>query len=218
MKKNVLRRWMGLAALVACVTLCAACAGGPAAMATDEGTKPLAGGALITATPTPASAPTMPDPTPTPLPASLPAAKALLRPANQTVTGATPVLVEVVLEDVRDLYGAQVSLRFDPKILQVKDMDPDLDGVQIRAGNAFPKTSSFVALNRADNAQGRIDFAVTLLNPAQPVQGRALVAIFPVIAVGEGTTTLEWETVLLADRNANALRVASEPLTLSAKP
>ncbi len=167
----------------------------------------------------PALAPTMaPLPSATALPTSLPAARAYLRPAYETVMGATPVMVELILEDVRDLYGVQVSLRFDPKVLQVKDMDADLPGVQIRAGNSFPKTASFVALNRVDNELGTLDFAVTLLNPAQPLQGRAMVAIFPLIALGEGTTTLEWETVLLADRNANALRVVSEPLTLRAKP
>ena len=124
----------------------------------------------------------------------------------------------MVLENLVDLYGAEVHLAFDPALVKIADSDPDFPGVQISPGSAFPRGSSFVALNQVDNGQGTIDFAVTLLNPAKPIHGRIVLASFSLQGLKSGSADVRFAQVLLADRDGNPLRVASEGITLSVKP
>ena len=42
--------------------------------------------------------------------------------------------IELALEKVSRLYGAQLHLRFDPEVLEVVDADPSQDGIQIEPG------------------------------------------------------------------------------------
>jgi len=144
-------------------------------------------------------------------------ARASLEALSSSV-GSSPLRVDIVLDNVVDLYGAEVHLRFDPAILQVQDADSNTPGEQIAPGEEFSKGRGFVALNRFDNKRGTIDLAATLVNPAEPLQGRLVLASFAVVGVKAGDTEVRFSRVLLADRNANALRVISESLTLSAKP
>jgi hypothetical protein len=142
----------------------------------------------------------------------------MLEAQSSVIGSATPVAVDIVLDGVENLYGAEVHLAFDPAILQVQDADPGTPGEQIAPGKAFGKSSSFVALNRIDNNQGTIDLAVTLVNPAEPLQGRIVLATFGVLAAKAGSAEIRFAQVLLADRNANALKVVSSGITLEARP
>ena len=145
-------------------------------------------------------------------------ARASLAALSSSVSGSSPLTVDIVLDDVVDLYGAEVHLTFDPAILQVQDADANTPGEQIAPGEEFSKGRGFVALNRFDNNRGTIDLAATLVNPAEPLQGRLVLGSFSVVGVKAGDTDVRFARVLLADRNANALRVISESITLSAKP
>ncbi len=126
--------------------------------------------------------------------------------------------IDIVLDGLKDLYGAEVHLTFDPSVVQVHDADPDLPGTQVRPGAAFSKVSSFVALNRVDNQRGTIDFAVTLLGDTRPLQGRIVLASFELLAIKEGTTEIGFAKVLLADPHARLLRVVSDGIALEVEP
>lgn len=145
-------------------------------------------------------------------------ALARLEPHSFSIDGSTPVSVDVVLDDLVDLYGVEVHLAFDPALVKVADSDPDFPGVQTSPGSAFPSGSGFVALNQVDNDQGTIDFAVTLLNPAKPLHGTIVVASFSMQGVSSGSVDIKFAQVLLADRDGNPLRVSSEGVTLAVKP
>ena len=136
----------------------------------------------------------------------------------RTVQGENPTEVRIVIDNVVNLYGVEVHLRFDPQKVQVQDADPALSGEQIALGKDFPKGRSFVALNRVNNVEGTIDFAVTLLNPALPLRGQVEVAKFSLLGKEAGETKLRFMQVLLADRGGNALPVVPEGLTLVVKP
>ena len=96
-------------------------------------------------------------------------ARASLAALSSSVSGSSPLTVDIVLDDVVDLYGAEVHLTFDPAVLQVQDADSNAPGEQIAPGEEFSKGRGFVALNRFDNQRGTIDLAATLVNPAEPL-------------------------------------------------
>jgi hypothetical protein len=105
--------------------------------------------------------------------------------------------VDLMLSDVRGLYGAELHLRFDPQVLQVVDAAPDADGVQLEPG-ALP-APDFVVQNRADNQLGTIDYAVTQLPPSQPGEGSGVVARVTLRAIKPSVSLIRFEHFLLAD-------------------
>lgn len=106
----------------------------------------------------------------------------------------------LVVEDVQDLYGAEVHLAFDPNIVEVVDANAAQAGVQIQSGDWL--TNTFVAANMADNAAGQIDYAVTLLNPAPPMSGSGALATITFKAKAKGSSALTIEKAILATRDA----------------
>jgi hypothetical protein len=103
----------------------------------------------------------------------------LAQPASTVILRVVPeeaqVLVDDTLDiavevaDVEDLYGIDILLEFDPQALEVVDMDPDLDGVQIQLGTFLEP--GFVILNLVNNEIGRLRLAMTQLAPAEPKSG-----------------------------------------------
>lgn len=73
------------------------------------------------------------------------------------------IIVDVVMEDVQDIYGASISMVFDPVMLEVNGSSitpgPAIGRERILGGNG----SYFVAENKADNTAGRINFTIILL-------------------------------------------------------
>ena len=105
--------------------------------------------------------------------------------------------VDLMLADVRGLYGAEIHLRFDPKALQVVDAAPGTDGVQLEPG--ILPVPDFVVQNEADNSQGTIDYAVTQLPPSKPGEGSGVVARITFQAIKPSISSLRFEQFLLAD-------------------
>ncbi|MBC7265226.1 MAG: hypothetical protein H5T64_12855 [Chloroflexi bacterium] len=92
-----------------------------------------------------------------------------LIPAPALVGEGQTAAVEVRVENVRDLYGLDIRLSFDPSVVEVVDADPTTDGVQVRPGDLL--SVDFVIRNTADNEKGTIWFALTQLNPSEAVNG-----------------------------------------------
>ncbi|MCB0209284.1 MAG: hypothetical protein KDJ52_08140 [Anaerolineae bacterium] len=86
------------------------------------------------------------------------------------------LVLDVVVENVTELYGAEFKLTYDPAVFSVQDSDPDKDGVQVEAGPLLPANKGFVVVNNADEAAGNVTYALTLLNPAPPVSGTGALA------------------------------------------
>ncbi len=86
-------------------------------------------------------------------------------------TTANSVTVEVMADNVTDLYGLEFKLKFDPTVMAVVDANAQQTGVQIEAGGLLPAAQGFVVVNQADATAGTIAFAMTLLNPAPAVSG-----------------------------------------------
>lgn len=84
---------------------------------------------------------------------------------GEGLTGA----VDVTVENVEGLYGADVQLAFDAEHLEVVDANEAKDGVQIVLQDFL--SPDLVMRDGADNDAGTIHFAATQLNPAEAKSG-----------------------------------------------
>jgi len=174
-----------------------------------------------TDTPTPIPYPGPPTETPTSTPTAtvMPPTETtvLISPPSQDLLIGQSTTVDIKIEQVTDLFGAEVHLSFDPAKLEVQDADPAVAGVQIEVGT-FPDPAEgrgFVAQNLADNIAGRIDYAVTLLSPAQPVSGSGVLARVTFQAIGEGTSPVAFINALLSDQAGAQIPAATADGTIT---
>lgn len=127
-----------------------------------------------------------------------------LSPASATISGCETVAVEVRVNGVTDLYGADVRLQFDPTALEVVDADTLLPGIQIEPGGFLAPPLS-IARNTADNTLGTIQYAATQLNPTLPASGSGAIAIIYLRGRASGTSSLQFNLVQLAIRDAEEI-------------
>ncbi|MBE7471030.1 MAG: hypothetical protein HS114_17985 [Anaerolineales bacterium] len=126
------------------------------------------------------------------------------------------LVVTVQLENVTNLYGAEIQLRYDPSQLKVRDEDPRLEGVQIAPGPLLAFDDRFVALNRADAQTGMVDFVFTLLKPALPINKAGVLATVAFEVIGPGPLKVEVTEAKFVSSQLTAIPVATTDLTLAA--
>jgi hypothetical protein len=144
---------------------------------------------------------------PHPARAGSPATTLRVLPATGTYAVGTVFEVEVLIEDVAGLYGADISLAFDPARLAVVDADAGTSGVQIRPHGDF-LTPDLVLHREADNAAGSAWYVVTQLKPSEPVTGTGVLFSFQAQALTAGMVTIEVDQYLLSDRDGGSLPAA----------
>lgn len=123
-----------------------------------------------------------------------------LSPASPVIAGCAAVDVEIRINDVAGLYGADVWLAFDPAVLEVVDADPSTEGVQITDGGFLAPPLFYIALI-ADNTAGTVHYAATQLNPTPAVDGSGVLASVKFRAKSAGTSALHFTYTMLSDRN-----------------
>ncbi|MFC1975396.1 cohesin domain-containing protein [Chloroflexota bacterium] len=140
---------------------------------------------------------------------------------NETLT------VDVMVENVSDLYGAEFRLKYDPTVLVVQDLNPEQNGVQIETGTLLSADQGFVVANKVDEAMGQVVFAMTLLHPAPPVSGAGPLArvTFKVLQRTPSSLSVEHAKLVAADLQTipsamGSLSIGSEaqPQTATAVP
>lgn len=124
------------------------------------------------------------------------------------------VTVEVQAENVTDLYGLELHLKYDPAMLEIQDSQADQPGVQIEPGALLPVNQGFVVANQADPSQGTIIYALTLLNPAPPVSGSGPVARMNFKILQDTPSTINVERSTLVSINLETIPVETAPLTV----
>ncbi len=137
----------------------------------------------------------------------------ILPPTEALVTG-QPVTVDVIAEGVSNLYGAEIHVRFDPTMVRLEDADSQQDGIQITPGSLLAPDQGFVVANTSDNAAGTAVFAITLVNPAPPVDGGGVVARLTFVPLQPGALRLELENVKLVTRDLQTLDVSLNGLEM----
>jgi LysM repeat protein len=116
-------------------------------------------------------------------------------PSSEVAVGATTT-VNIRVENVTDLFGAQAHLSFNPALVEVVDADPSKDGVQIQPGTFL--NPYFTALNIADQADGKIHFAISQGPDDAPVSGSGVLATVTFRGKAAGTSAISFDNVILA--------------------
>ena len=129
-------------------------------------------------------------------------------PVTTKVDQGQSVDVSLRVEGVRNLYGVQADLHFDPQRLAVQDADPTTEGVQIALSD-FLKPD-FVVVNEADNETGIVRVAFTQMAPNPPVEGDGNLATVTFETRGGGQATLTWGKVILADADGQQIEARLE--------
>ena len=127
-------------------------------------------------------------------------------PREVTVAVSGTFTVEILIERVEDLYGAEVHLDFDQLQMEVVEYEP---GSPIEPGPLFDPDNSSVAWNSVNNGTGQIDYAVILRAPAPPISGGGVLARIHFHCLGEGTSDLTFSNVVLSDRDGYL--IAADP-------
>ncbi|MDX1523052.1 MAG: cohesin domain-containing protein [Anaerolineae bacterium] len=99
--------------------------------------------------------------------------------------------VQVWVEQVQPVYGVELHLSFDPA---------QLEALEVEHGDFFGPNvaeAAFVLRQEANNEAGTVDYAVSLLNPAPPVEGDGylLNLIFLVEAGGRSEIRLKEDSM-----------------------
>ncbi len=111
--------------------------------------------------------------------------------------------VDLVIEQVAELFGAEIHLTFDPDVLEVVDADGTKEGVQIEPG-VLP-APDFVVQNAADNQAGTVDYALTQLKPSEPRSGDGLLARVTFRGKSAASSQILLEQFVLADIEGTAI-------------
>ena len=116
--------------------------------------------------------------------------------------------IDLAVEKVSELYGAQLHIRFDPEVLEVVDADPAQEGIQIEPGTL--PVPDFVVQNAADNQNGTIDYALTQLPPSEPGEGDGVVARVTFRAKKAAVSQIQFDQFLLADTKGGSIEAVPQ--------
>ena len=111
--------------------------------------------------------------------------------------------IDIYVENVVELYGADVRLGFDSTALQVVDADPTTDGIQITPLDTF-LSPDFVVRKGLGYAEDPhvIWYAVTQVNPSEAVSGSGPLARITFTALEPGSFSLPITYHKLARRDS----------------
>jgi len=160
---------------------------------------------LPLSTPTPTSTPAL-TATDTSALFSRPAGHGLLQgtkvivdpPGSQVALGATTV-VNIRVENVTDLYSADVCLKFKPAVLEVVDADPGTDDVVEIQPGTFLGLDSTVVDNFVDEETGEIYFSQEASGTSVSGSGALAMVTFQGKAVGNSDLNFDEAYVFLED-------------------
>lgn len=127
-----------------------------------------------------------------------------LIPGDVRMDAGQTVHVEMWVENVSALYGADVQLSFDPLAFQVVDANPSLAGVQISLRYDL-LTPGFLLHREADNTLGRIWYANSMVNPAEPAYGSGALFEFELTAIKNGIYPIIFGNVQLVAYGAEPI-------------
>jgi hypothetical protein len=105
--------------------------------------------------------------------------------------------LDVRVEDVAQLAGAELHLTFDSAVLEVVDADSSVEGVQIAHGDFL--SPDFVVQNIVEPGTGRVDYAIACMPLDKAVSGGGVLARVTFRALAKGETQVAVRSALLAD-------------------
>lgn len=128
-----------------------------------------------------------------------------VNPPTITIASGERAQFSVEILDAENIFGFELHLSYDPTVVHVVDADPSVAGIQLFPGDMYEVSQGFMVANEADNQAGKAQIAFTLLAPAPPLAGDGTLVIVEIEAIGEGTSEIDLEEVILASLDGEAL-------------
>lgn len=125
------------------------------------------------------------------------------------------VTVKVLIKNVPAIYGADVHLAFDPRLLEVVDADKNADGVQVKPGRFLDPDKGFFLQHTVDNEAGTIDYALTLLNPAPPAEGDGVLVRIAFRGKADGLATIAISAGLFGTQTGETIQPGLDQINLA---
>ena len=119
------------------------------------------------------------------------------------VSPGSTVQVPVSIKGVEGLYGVDFTLKFDPEIIQIQDIDPTMDGIQSSLGDFLDP--GLLLFNTADNEAGLLRFTMAQYNPSEPKSGSGNLLVITFKGVATGESPLEIIEVSLSTREGEEI-------------
>jgi hypothetical protein len=117
----------------------------------------------------------------------------------------TRVEVPVEVREVVDLYALDLTIRFDPDILQIEDANPNQAGVQ--PGVATFLDAGMTLFNEVDNETGTVRFVMSQINPSEPKSGDGNLLVLYFVGKQAGTSQVTVEKAEFSTRFGEAIPV-----------
>ena len=141
-------------------------------------------------------------------PAAAQGAVIWLDPATLNLAPGDTGTLDIRVENVIQLAGAEVNLTFDPALLEVVDADPTAEGVQIAYGDFL--SPDFVVRNTADLVTGTVEYSIACMPLDEAVSGGGVLACITFRALAEGETRVTIRSALLADMQRQPITVETD--------
>jgi len=116
--------------------------------------------------------------------------------------------LEIRVENVTHLAGAEVHLTFDSSLLEIKDAYPETEGVQITHGDFL--SPDFVVQNSADPSNDKIDYTIACMPIDKAVSGSGVLARITFNALTKGESLMKIRSALLSDKQSQPIEAELE--------
>jgi hypothetical protein len=96
------------------------------------------------------------------------------------------IWLDMVVEDVEDLYAFAVKVRFDPTVLRVRRVVP---------GDFLDYEHWLITVNKADNEAGLVELAITQTGQTPGQDGSGVLGSIIFEGISEGTSEVRFEEI-----------------------
>ncbi|MGC9394419.1 MAG: LysM peptidoglycan-binding domain-containing protein [Anaerolineae bacterium] len=124
-----------------------------------------------------------------------------LVPGEAAISVGQSIEITVQVENVANLYGAEIFITFDPNLLEVVDADPNRPGTQITTGDFL--SGGMEGANAV--ADGRIEYIMQQVSPNPPSNGGGALARITFKGIGSGQTDIRIDDLFLSDQGGNGI-------------
>jgi LysM repeat protein len=138
---------------------------------------------------------------------------AKLLPGTQSLDVGQMTTVTLRVENVQDLYGYQVTINFDPALLEVIDADPGKPGVQVGLGTFI--SPDYVPQNTADNNAGTIECVVSQVAPSTSANGSGALLTISFRGKSAGLSSIQLNPLILASAQGTEIPANIHNATIS---
>jgi len=116
-------------------------------------------------------------------------ARVIVLPATAQIGLSETITVSIAIQDVDNLFGAEMHLAFDAERLQVVDPLTGQPANQVSPGAIFHSKPAITYQNQVNNTLGQVDYAIGLYGAqTEPFTGTATLAIVTFRGISAGVS------------------------------